>query len=244
MIIFDLASQSKFEANRESPFTILNIKNSNIKNSWSNFMDLVTKFLDHDDFQSALIVDSSKISKIEPLLTFLIRLNEQSSSNIDLFQIQHNSSRILKIRPIFDSYYWYHDITKIIPSSLVSYQIVYNLWLNLNRKIFRCVYLILNTTSAILPRKVKRKIMSRVNSILAIRIAKNVGDVMNFLEVKSEIIFHSFEEGLECFIISRRLAEHLETVNNPPLLDLNTLLSAVARTQNLRSFRFLGNPFK
>lgn len=244
MIIFDLASESKFDANRKGSFRVLNRGEIEIRNSWKNFLGLMSEFLSQNEYQCALVMDSTKISKFETFYLFLNKLNKQTLTNIDLFQIQHNDSGFLKIRPVFDSYYWYHDISKVIPSFLVSYQAFYKFWLNLSRRIFRFVFHIIDSISIIFPKRLRRKIMSRVSAILAIRISKNVGEVMNYFNVKSEIVFHSFEDGLDCFIISRRLAEHLTTINNPPLLDLNTLLSAVARTQNLRVLRFCGNPFK
>ena len=203
---------------------------------WNLFTKVVSDFLETKEEYLALI-HTSHFSAPDEILDYVRQLSLLSLEPLDLFQLSYSSRSGKLIRPVFYSNNPFIDLGKIIGRNLVSFDLIYRNWLTFTRSVFLTQRKLANVFHHPLPdfwiKKISRRLFVSQQSILS----GNEKELRKFFLTRSPLVFHSFERGLEAFIISRRFSGYMLSINNPPLLNLNELFSGIARTQNLVSLR-------
>jgi hypothetical protein len=129
------------------------------------------------------------------------------------------------------------DLGIYIGRNLATIDLIYRNWIQLSRFFYRATNKLLWVFSKVFPVKLTKKISSRVSGIGHVSISRGEFALRRALNLKVPLIYHSFEKGLDCYLVSRKFATAILTVNNPALINLNLMYSACARTQNLVSIR-------
>jgi hypothetical protein len=203
---------------------------------WSLFTKIVSDFLETKEKHLA-IVHTSYFLKPVVILDYVSQLSLLSLEPLDLFQLSYRSKWGKLMRPVFYSNNPFIDLGKIIGRNAVSYDLIYRNWLAFTRSVFLMQRKLAHIFYYPLPdfwiKKISRRLFLSQQSILS----GNERKLREFFLTRSPLVFHSFERGVEAFIISRKFSSYMLTINNPPLLTLNEVLSGIARTQNLVSLR-------
>jgi hypothetical protein len=203
---------------------------------WSLFAKVVSDFLETEEEYLA-VIHASYFSAPEVILDYVRQLSLLNLGPLDLFQLSYRSRWGKLIRPVFYSNNPFIDLGKIIGRNLVSFDLVYRNWLTFTRVVFliqkKLAQLFYDPLPSFWIKKISRRLLVSQQSILS----GNERELRKFFLTRSPLVFHSFERGIEAFIISRRFSTYMLSINNPPLLNLNELLSGIARTQNLVALR-------
>ncbi len=194
--------------------------------------DFLTSNHDH-----LLIFDSSRITRVDRLWRSVKVLLESQFHDIDLLQFKYVTKRFRLEKPVYDSTTFMGDIGIYIGRNLASIDLIYRNWIQLSRFFYRATNKSLWVFSKVIPIKLTKKISSRVSGLGHVSISRGEFALRRALKLEVPLIYHSFEKGLDCYLVSRKFATAILTVNNPALVNLNMIYSACARTQNLVSIR-------
>lgn len=184
-----------------------------------------------------LILDSSKITSIDRLWSSIKCIQESRFQEIDLFQFRYATTRFKLEKPVYDSTTFMGDLGIYVGRNAASIDLLYRNWVQLNRFFYRALNKSLWVFSKVVPIKLTKKISSRVSGLGQVSISRGEYGLRRALNLDIPLIYHSFEKGLDCYLISRKFGTAILTVNNPALINLNMIYSACARTQNLISIR-------
>jgi hypothetical protein len=184
-----------------------------------------------------LIFDSSKITSVDRLCSSIKAILEYQFDEIDLLQFKYVTKRFRLEKPVYDSTTFMGDLGIYIGRNLASIDLIYRNWIQLSRFFYRATNKSLWVFSKVVPVKLTKKISSRVSGLGHVSISRGEYALRKALNLEVPLIYHSFEKGLDCYLVSRKFATAILTVNNPALVNLNLIYSACARTQNLVSIR-------
>ncbi len=210
---------------------------------WHLFTQMVEDFLRSNHDYLAFVKISSLSNPIK-VLSILKKLSKLDLDPLDLFQLVYVTKFGKLLRPVFYSHNPLIDLGKVIGRNIVAYDVVYRNWTTFTRKIFLIQKQLSHVFYRVVPNSFFKKILTRLFISQQSIFSFNEKKLRLFFNVKSPFVYHSFERGTFAFIISRRFARALVSINTPPLLSLNDLLSRTARTQNIVSLRLLKSASK
>jgi hypothetical protein len=205
---------------------------------WIHYMNIMNAFLRTRENHVAIM--TSKCGEISTQVYEMLRaLESPELLKIDLLQFSFQTRRGRIVKPVFMHRGLTGDLRRLIGPTLASFQIVYTAWIwGTYAFFFNCKRLAVLAYKIPAPRILKL-LFSRISNRRPLVFVEQEHTLRKLLNVNSPLVYHSFENGLDGFVISRSFAECLSTINNPTMLELNTLLMASARTQNLTSIRLL-----
>ncbi len=184
-----------------------------------------------------LLINSSKIRNQHRLWDCIRVVTESGFGEIDLIQFKYVTKRFKVEKPVYDSNTFMGDLGIYLGRNLASMDILYRNWIQFSRFFYRTLSKALALVSKVIPIKLTKKISSRINGLGHVSISRGEVALRRALNLNSPLIYHSFEKGIDCYLVSRKFASAILTVNNPALVNLNLIYSACARTQNLISIR-------
>ena len=203
---------------------------------WKENLSAIANFLEteHDHL---MIVDFSKIRNLDKFWKITNNFATKNLKSIDLFQLKYKTKKFKIEKPVFDSLNRMGDIGVSLGRNIAETDFVYKNWILLTRFTLRNTAKFAYVVSRVLPLKILKSVSWRINSLEMVSIAKQEYRLRKSLDLNVPLIYHSFEKSLDCFIISKKFARAILTINSPALLTTNRLYSACARTQNLVSIR-------
>jgi len=203
---------------------------------WHIFTQVANDFLKSNQEYLAFI-KLSRLNNPIKVLSVIKALCKLDLRPLDLFQLVYITKYGKLLRPVFYSHNPFIDLGKVIGRNMIAYNIIYKNWVIFTRKFF----LIQNHFARVfyhrIPSNLCKKLLKRFFVSQQSIFSFNEKRLRLFFDLKSPLIYHSFERGTFAFIISRRFTQALLSINTPPLLSLNDLLSKTARTQNIVSLR-------
>ena len=206
------------------------------KRIWKENLSAIENFLE-TEHDYLMIVDFSKIKNIDKFWKITNNLATKNLKSIDLFQLKYNARKFKIEKPVYDSLNRMGDLGVSLGRNIAEIDLVYKNWMMLTRFTLRNIAKFAYVVSRVFPLKILKSISWRINSLGMVSIAKQEYRLRKSLDLNVPVIYHSFEKGLDCFIISKKFAHAILTINSPALLNTNRLYSACARTQNLVSIR-------
>ena len=212
------------------------------KKIWEENVGAIVNFLE-SEHQQLMFVDFSKIRNFDKFWRITNNLATKNLDTIDLLQLKYKARKFKIEKPVYDSLNRMGDIGESLGRNISEIDLVYRNWMVFTRFTFRNTAKLAYLVSRVLPFKIFRSISWKINSLGIVLIAKQEYCLRKFLSLNVPLIYHSFEKSLDCFIISKKFARAILTINSPALLTANRLYSACARTQNLVSIRVGKNLF-
>jgi GR25 family glycosyltransferase involved in LPS biosynthesis len=176
-------------------------------------------------FEDDAILSKASVKMIEKIQTSNLR-------GIDVLQIGYlTHGRKLDFLE-FDNFFGnYLDLRTYLWSYLPRFDIVFRNWIRITRYLLR----FLCQTILLISRQEEISKMPRFRKVQEYVLDEAV--LRNYLGVKVPLIYHSYEAGTHCYLMSRNFAKVLCGSNTPSYLAADLMLMSIAKSRNFAMLR-------
>ena len=204
----------------------LNFTSPTVTACWNSHQVAATKLLESKSSHAVIFEDDAIISK--SAAQFILNLNSTKLVGIDVLQIGYLTHRLKLDFPEFDlGLRKTLDLRNYVGEAFSKVDFVFRSWILLTRFIIRSALRILGKKLSLFPIQI-RQLNLYLNSELALRA---------HLGTRHALIYHSFEPGTHCYVISREFAQVVTSINKPTYLGADLMFMAIAKSRNFNVIR-------
>ena len=187
---------------------------------------IATKLLESNSSHAVIFEDDAIISK--SAARFILDLNSEKLKGIDVLQIGYLKHKLKLDFPEFDlGLRNTLDLRNYVGEAISKIDIVFRNWIVLTRFIIRSALATFGKKLSFFPIQIQR-LSLYLNSELALRA---------HLGTRHALIYHSFEPGTHCYVISREFAQVVTEINKPTYLGADLMFMAIAKSRNFNFIR-------
>lgn len=193
---------------------------------WSSHQVAAAKLLESKSSHAVIFEDDAIISK--SAAHFILNLNSAKLKGIDVLQIGYLTHNLRLDFPEFDvGLRNTLDLRNYVGEGISRIDFIFRYWIVFTRFIVRSALGILGKSISILPAQI-RKLNIYLVSERALR---------THLGSRHALIYHSFEAGTHCYVMSEKFARVVTSINKPTYLGADLMIMAVAKSRNFNVMR-------
>jgi GR25 family glycosyltransferase involved in LPS biosynthesis len=193
---------------------------------WRSHQVAAAKLLESKSSHAIIFEDDAIISNAAA--RFILNLNSAKLEGIDVLQIGYLTHNLRLDFPEFDlGLRNTLDLRKYLGDSVSRIDFIFRNWIVFTRFVIRSILGVLGKRISILPTQIKQLNLYLLNE-RALR---------GRLGSRRALIYHSFEPGTHCYVISKEFARVVTSINNPTYLGADLMFMAVAKSRNFNMIR-------
>lgn len=193
---------------------------------WKSHQVAAAKLLESKSSHAIIFEDDAIISK--SAARFILNLNSAKLQGIDILQIGYLTHNLRLDFPEFDlGLRNTLDLRNYFGESVSRIDFIFRNWIVFTRFVIRSALGVLGKSLSILPSHIRQLNLYLLNE-RALR---------DRLDSRSALIYHSFEPGTHCYVISKEFARVVTSINNPTFLGADLMFMAIAKSRNFRVVR-------
>ena len=193
---------------------------------WRSHQVAAAKLLESKSSHAIIFEDDAIISRAAA--RFILNLNSAKLEGIDVLQIGYLTHNLRLDFPEFDlGLRNTLDLRKYLGESVSRIDFIFRNWIVFTRFVIRSVLGVLGKRISILPTQIRQLNLYLLNE-RALR---------GRLGSRRALIYHSFEPGTHCYVISKEFARVVTSINNPTYLGADLMFMAVAKSRNFNMMR-------
>jgi GR25 family glycosyltransferase involved in LPS biosynthesis len=195
---------------------------------WSSHQVAAAKLLKSKSSHAVVFEDDAIISK--SVSQFILNLNSAKLKGIDVLQIGYLTHSLRLDFPEFDlGLRNILDLRNYVGESVSRIDFVFRNWIIFTRFIIRSTFGILGKSISILPTPIREFHLYLLRE-RALR---------THLGSRHALIYHSFEPGTHCYVMSKEFARVVTSINKPTYLGADLMFMAVAKSRNFNVMRII-----
>lgn len=193
---------------------------------WNSHQVAAAKLLESEFSHALVFEDDAIISK--SAARFILNLNSAKLKGIDILQIGYLTHNLRLDFPEFDlGLRNTLDLRNYIGEAVSRFDFVFRNWIVFSRFIIRSILGIFGKSISILPTQIQQ-----LNQYLVSERA-----LRTHLGSKYALIYHSFEPGTHCYVMSKEFARVVTSINKPTYLGADLMMMAIAKSRNFNVIR-------
>lgn len=217
---------TRIKAVSERDITTSQFTSPTVTACWRSHQVAAAKLLESNSSHAIIFEDDAIISK--SAANFILNLNSAKLNGIDILQVGYLTHNLRLDFPEFDlGLRNILDLRNYVGELVSSIDFIFRNWIRFTRFITRLALGILGKNISILSSQIQQFNLYLVGE-RALR---------THLGTRHALIYHSFEPGTHCYVMSREIARLVTSINNPTYLGADLMFMAIAKSRNFNVMR-------